>query len=105
MRVGRASFPARERSAVEVLGGDRLVRADVEDVDPVGAVPQVLDHAAMTPRATIVLPRPTSSATRNWKAGFSAVVKTVKDIVDRATLEGLQWPERRAGLERLSGHG
>ena len=48
------------------LLGDVGVGADVDDVDPLDASSWRCSMArAMTPRATRVLPRPVSSATRN----------------------------------------
>ena len=53
-RRQRQLAPVKDVQAVQVLRGDRLVGADVEDVDPLARVPELLDrprdHAARLSR-------------------------------------------------------
>lgn len=76
--------PPEDVQPVEVLGGDRLVRADVEDVDPLGVVPQVFDHAGDDPPRHHRLAEADFVGDQELADRIVLAVEPIKDVVDGA---------------------
>ena len=98
MRVGRAKLPTPEDiQAVEVLGGDRLVRADVQDVDALGSIPQVLDDAGDDAARHHRLAKSDFVGDQELSDGIVLAIESIEHIVDGAPLKRLEGRERRVG--------
>ena len=96
--------PPEDVQPVEVLGGDRLVRADVEDVDPLGAVPQVFDHAGDDPARHHRLAEADFVGDQELADRIVLAVEPIEDVVDGAPLKDLEGSERRVGAKPFIRH-
>lgn len=104
--TGRQSqfAPSKYIQPVEVLRGDRLVRADVEDVDPFGRVPQMLDHAGDHPARNHRFAEADFVGDQKLADGVVLAIEAVEDVIDGAPLEDLEGRKWRLGAKPFIGH-
>ena len=96
---------AKHIEAIDVLSRNRLIGTDVENIDPVGAVPKFLDGAGDDAARDHGFAKAHFVRDQKLSHGVLIAVQPVKHIIDCTTLKGFQRSKGSFGFKPVIRHG